>query len=117
MKKGFRLLSDCESILRRRCAAHYLHALIQPQIRVLEVQLGTIHHALGLAQQRCRLLQSLSLTGSTSMNPELFIPVFKHFPNLIKIDLSGNIIDDRAFENIGVTCHRWMTLLHPPLDI
>ena len=94
---------------RKRCSAHYLHALIQPQIRGLEVQAGTIHHALGLLQQRCPGLETFSLTGSTSANPELFIPVFKHFPNLTKIDLSGNIMDDRAFDSIGQVCHRFTT--------
>ena len=92
--------------VRKRCSAHYLHALVQPQIRGMEVQAGTIHHALSLLQQRCPSLQTFSLTGSTSMNPELFIPVFKHFPNLTKIDLSGNIMDDRAFDSIGQVCHR-----------
>ena len=95
------------SHVRKRCSAHYLHALIQPQIRGLEVQAGTIHHALGLLQQRCPGLETFSLTGSTSANPELFIPVFKHFPNLTKIDLSGNIMDDRAFDSIGQVCHRY----------
>ena len=51
-------------------------------------------------------MKSLSRLTLTSMNPELFIPVFKHFPNLIKIDLSGNIMDDRAFDSIGQVCHR-----------
>ena len=97
------------SHVRKRCSAHYLHALIQPQIRGLEVQAGTIHHALGLLQQRCPGLETLSLTGSTSANPELFIPVFRHFPNLTKIDLNGNIMDDRAFDSIGQVCHRFTT--------
>ena len=48
---------------------------------------GTIHHALGLLQQRCPGLLTLSLTDSTSVNPELFIPVFRHFPHLTKINL------------------------------
>ena len=67
---------------------------------------GTIHYALGLLQQRCPGLLTLRLTDSTSVNPELFIPVFRHFPNLTKIDLSGNIMDDRAFDSIGQVCHR-----------
>ena len=102
---------DVSSIIcRRRCAAHYLHVLIQPQIRHLEIQPGTIHHAITLLQERCRGLRSLSLTGSTHVNPELFIPIFQHFPNLVKIDLSGNVIDDRTFGHIGVTCHRLRSL-------
>ena len=56
-------------------------------------------------QDRCKALQSFKLTGSHSMNPEHFIPVFKHFPRLVKIDLSENLIDDRAFNNIGANCH------------
>ena len=92
-------------ICRKKCCAHYLHCLIQPQIRHLEIQPGTIHHAISFLQSRCRGLQSLVLCGSTHMNPELFIPVFKHFPNLVKIDLSGNVMDDRSFDNIGATCH------------
>ena len=68
-------------------------------------QPGTIHFALHFLQERCKNLLTFVLSGSTLMNPELFIPVFKHFPKLTKIDLSGNVIDDRAFENIGSTCH------------
>ena len=101
------LLEDMYSVIcRRRCFAHYLHVLIQPQIRHLEIQPGTIHHAITFLQQRCAQLRSLSLTSSTFLNPELFIPIFQHFPNLVKLNLSGTVIDDRAFATIAATCHK-----------
>ena len=100
------LLEDMYSVIcRRKCGPQYLHVLIQPQIRHIVIQPGTIHFALSFLQQRCQRLQSLDLTGSTHMNPELFIPVFKHFPNLVTLNLCDNVIDDRSFNNIGITCH------------
>ena len=106
------LLEDMYAIIcQRRCSHYFLHALIQPQVRNIVIQPGTIHYAIAFLEERCPSLQSLALTGSHHMNPEHFIPVFKNFPSLVKIDLSDNIIDDRAFNNIGATCHR-LKILH-----
>ena len=98
-------------ICQRRCSQYFLHALIQPQVRNMVIQPGTIHYATRFLAERCEALMSFSLTGSHHMNPEHFIPIFKNFPHLVKIDLSDNIIDDRAFDNIGSTCHSLRVLL------
>lgn len=101
------LLEDMYTVIcSRRCGPQYLHALIQPQIRSIVIQPGTIHFAISYLQKRCSQLASMNLSGSTHMNPELFIPVFKHFSNLVSLNLSDNVIDDRSFNNIGLTCHR-----------
>ena len=101
------LLEDMYTVIcSKRCGPLYLHALIQPQIRSIVIQPGTIHFAIAYLQKRCSQLASMNLSGSTHMNPELFIPVFKHFSNLMRLNLSDNVIDDRSFNNIGMTCHR-----------
>ena len=100
------LLEDLYTLLcRKRCSSYYLHVLIQPQIRKFEIQPGTVHYAIGFLQERCPKLQCLELTGSVDIMPEFFIPVFKFFPCLVKINLHGNVIDERSFDTIGSTCH------------
>ena len=81
-----------------------MNILIQPQIRNFKIQPGTIHYAIVYLQQRCPKLENFELTGSIDVIPDFFIPVFSYFPNLVKINLSGNVIDDRAFETIGIYC-------------
>lgn len=99
------LLEDMYTIIcQKKCSNYFLHSLVQPQVRNIIIQPGTIHYAIAFLQERCQALRSIALTGSHHMNPEHFIPVFKSFPRLVKIDLSENIIDDRAFDNIGATC-------------
>lgn len=99
------LLEDMYTIIcQKKCSNYFLHSLVQPQVRNIVIQPGTIHYAIAFLQERCQALRSIALTGSHHMNPEHFIPVFKSFPRLVKIDLSENIIDDRAFDNIGATC-------------
>jgi len=99
------LLEELYEILcRKRCSSFYLNILIQPQIRTFKIQPGTIHYATVFLQRRCPKLESFELTGSIDVNPEFFIDVFSSFPNLVKLDLSGNVIDDRAFETIGIHC-------------
>ena len=100
-----RLLEELYEILcRKRCSSYYLNILIQPQIRNFKIQPGTIHYAIVYLQQRCPKLENFELTGSIDVIPDFFIPVFSYFPNLVKINLSGNVIDDRAFETIGIYC-------------
>jgi len=102
-----RLLEDLYDVLcRKRCSSSYLNILIQPQIRNFKVQPGTIHYAIGYLQQRCPKLETFELTSSIDIVPDFFINVFLYFPHLVKINLSGNVIDDRSFETIGVTCQK-----------
>ena len=39
-----------KELCSRRCSAYHLHLLIQPQVRRLQVQSGTVHHALHFSQ-------------------------------------------------------------------
>ena len=94
-----------EVLCRKTCSSYYLNILIQPQIRNFKIQLGSIHYATVFLQQRCPMLENFELTGSIDVIPEFFISVFSHFPHLVKINLSGNVIDDRSFETIGISCH------------
>jgi len=105
------LLEDLYTILcRKRCTSSHLNILIQPQIRKLKIQPGSIHYAINFLQKRCPRLQCLELTGSVDIIPEFFISVFASFPHLVKINLSGNVIDERSFETIGTTCHNLVVL-------
>ena len=100
------LLEDLYTLLcRKRCSSYYLHVLIQPQIRKFEIQPGTVHYAIGFLQERCPKLQCLELTGSVDIIPEFFITVFKFFPCLVKINLHGNVIDERSLDTFRSTCH------------
>lgn len=93
-----------KELCSRRCSAYHLHLLIQPQVRRLQVQSGTVHHALHFSQLRCAGLQCIEIKSERDIIPELFIRVFSAFPRLVRIDLSGTCIDDRAFNTIGSTC-------------
>ena len=105
------MLEDLYMILcRKRCSSYYLHLLIQPQLRRFKIQPGTVHYALGFLQDRCPKLQCLELTGSVDIIPEFFITVFRSFPYLVKINLHGNVIDERSFDTIGSTCHGLVVL-------
>ena len=105
------LLEDLYTLIcSKRCSSYYLNILIQPQIRQLKIQPGTVHYAISFLQERCPKLQCLELTGSVDIIPEFFITVFASFPHLVKINLSGNVIDERSFETIGSTCHNLTVL-------
>jgi len=95
-----------ENICRKRCSSYHLNILIQSQIRSFKVQSGTIHYAIVYLQQRCPMLENFELTSSIDVIPEFFINVFSYFPNLVKLNLSGNVIDDRSFETIGIHCKK-----------
>jgi len=99
------LLEDLlQEVCRQRCSALHLHLLIQPQLRKLKVQSGTVHHALHFLQLRCPGLRCIELGSQRDIVPELFIRVFASFPHLVRIDLSDTCIDDRAFDTIGSHC-------------
>jgi len=99
------LLEDLlEEVCRQRCSALHLHLLIQPQLRKLKVQAGTVHHALHFLQLRCPGLRCIELGSQRDIIPELFIRVFASFPNLVRINLADTCIDDRAFDTIGSHC-------------
>ena len=45
------LLEDLTSIIcQRKCSQYFLHVLIQPQVRNIEIQPGTIHYAIAFLQ-------------------------------------------------------------------
>ena len=45
------LLEDMTSIIcQRKCSQYFLHVLIQPQVRNIEIQPGTIHYAIAFLQ-------------------------------------------------------------------
>ena len=59
-----------------------------------------------LLSRNCNKLKSLEFTYSTNIQPTFYTKFFKNFPNLIRINLEGTILDNESFDSIGGTCHQ-----------
>jgi len=82
-----------------------LHQLILPQLQGYTVQTRSSRHIqTQLVGERCKKLKSLDFAYSRSIQPMFYTSFFKKFPNLVKINLQGTIIDNEAFDSIGGTC-------------
>ena len=57
-----------------------------------------------LIGERCEKLKSLDFAYSKSIQPTFYTNFFKNFPNLVRINLQGTIIDNEAFDSVGATC-------------
>jgi len=56
-------------------------------------------------KERCGGLKALELKHSQDAPPNVYHGLFQHFPHLVKLNLSGTIIDDQSFESLGAHCH------------
>jgi len=82
-----------------------LHQLILPQLEGYAVQSRSSRHIqTQLIEERCAKLKSLDFAYSKSIQPLFYTKFFKNFPNLVRINLEGTILDNEAFDSIGETC-------------
>lgn len=101
------LLEDLTQVIyqQRGLPNETLHQLILPQLESYTVQTRSSRHIqTQLIGDRCEKLKSLDFAYSKSIQPTFYTNFFKNFPNLVRINLQGTIIDNEAFDSIGATC-------------
>eukprot|EP00092_Neocalanus_flemingeri_P048628 GFUD01055542.1.p1 GENE.GFUD01055542.1~~GFUD01055542.1.p1 ORF type:complete len:481 (+),score=77.20 GFUD01055542.1:123-1565(+) len=82
-----------------------LHQLILPQLESYKIQMRSSRHIqTNLIGQRCEKLKSLDFAYSKSIQPMFYTKFFRNFPNLVRINLQGTIIDNEGFDSIGEIC-------------
>jgi len=101
------LLEDLMDVIyeERGLPKETLHQLILPQLEGYTVQMRSSRHIqTQLIGERCKKLKSLDFAYSKSIQPMFYTKFFLKFPNLVRINLQGTIIDNEGFDSIGATC-------------